>query len=161
MLPILTAALLAAVPASPSSSAVANTEAAQAEVIKRGAPLSGQSPKVPFAEVAREPAKYAGKTVTVDGVVRKACSRKGCWMELSESSDAKAFGARVTFKDYGFFVPLDSQGAKATVEGVVEIAKMSEKQAKHLEEEGAQIPRDAEGRPSELRIVATGVELKR
>src|SRR5687768_11140635 len=46
-------------------------------------------------QVLSSPQAYAGKTVLVEGHVRKACSRKGCWMELSESADAKAPGCRV------------------------------------------------------------------
>ena len=67
------------------------------------------------------PDKFADKTVLVEGNVRQACTRKGCWMELSEGPGAAAPGCRVTFKDYGFFVPTDSAGAKATVEGSVKV----------------------------------------
>ncbi|MFN7131804.1 MAG: DUF4920 domain-containing protein [Myxococcales bacterium] len=160
MLTVLVAVLLTTAPAAPAPAA-GKKEAKAEDVIRRGEPLSGKSPRVAFADVAKNPGAYAGKTVTIDGAVRKACSKKGCWMELAEAPDAKSPGARVTFKDYGFFVPTDSKGSKATVEGVVELTTLSEADAKHLEAEGAQIPRDAEGKPSEVRIVASGVELRR
>jgi hypothetical protein len=68
---------------------------------------------------------------------------------------------RVTFKDYGFFVPVDSAGASARVEGVVQVKELSEATAKHYESEGAIVPRGSDGKPREVQLVATGVELRR
>ena len=82
-------------------------------------------------------------------------------MELAPEQAAKGPGVRVTFKDYGFFVPLDSAGRKAKVEGVVKVAQLSEETAKHYESEGATVPRGADGKPSEVQLEATGVELRK
>jgi mRNA-degrading endonuclease toxin of MazEF toxin-antitoxin module len=71
-------------------------------------------------------------------------------------------GARVTFKDYGFFVPTDAQGSKARVEGVVSVRELSAADVSHLESEGGKFPsKAADGTARELSIVATGVELWR
>lgn len=131
--------------------------AGKSEVLLRGEPLKG-APVVAFAELMKNPEAHAGKTIQVEADVRKACSKKGCWMELS---DGKGAGMRVKFKDYGFFVPLDAQGAKAKVEGELKIAELSEGSARHFEKEGATIPRGADGKPREVQMVATGVELRR
>ena len=80
-----------------------------------GAPL-GTAPAVALADVLKAPDKFANQSVLVEGDVRRACTRKGCWMELSLGQDPAAAGCRVTFKDYGFFVPTDSAGSKARVE---------------------------------------------
>ncbi|MGA9521875.1 MAG: DUF4920 domain-containing protein [Myxococcaceae bacterium] len=134
-------------------------EDGQAAVLVRGEGLNGAT-KVALAELLRSPDAYAGKTVQVEAKVRKACTKKGCWMELA-SDDKAGAGVRVTFKDYGFFVPLDSAGSTAKVEGVVKVADLSESRAKHLEEEGATIPRGKDGKAREVQLVATGVELRR
>ena len=42
------------------------------------------------------------------------CQKSGCWMDLDVGNDEVI---KVTFKDYAFFVPLDSEGKTATVEG--------------------------------------------
>jgi len=42
------------------------------------------------------------------------CQTSGCWMDLDVGNDEII---KVTFKDYAFFVPLDSKGKTATVEG--------------------------------------------
>jgi hypothetical protein len=125
-------------------------------VLRRGDKL-GTAPRVQLAELLKSPQAHDGKTVAVEGKVRKACERKGCWMELATTE--KGPGVRVTFKDYGFFVPLDSAGKTARVEGLVKLAELSEDTAKHYESEGAIVPRDSSGKPREVQLVATGVEL--
>ena len=128
--------------------------------LTRGEPLKGAQ-AVKLADVLAKPQAHDGKTVLLEGQVRKACERKGCWMELAASQDAKSPGVRVTFKDYGFFVPVDSAGSAARVEGVVKVAELSEARAKHYESEGAMVPRGNDGKPREVQLVATGVELRR
>lgn len=126
-----------------------------------GAPL-GTSPSVALTDVLKTPEKFADRNVTVEGDVRAACTRKGCWMELSQSQDAAAPGCRVTFKDYGFFVPTDSAGSKAKVEAKVETKTIKPEMVAHLESEGAKFAeKAADGSATEVRLVATGVEMWR
>lgn len=119
------------------------------------------APSVKLADVVQKPEQLTGKPVTVEATVRKACTNKGCWMELADGADAKASAVRVTFKNYGFFVPLDSAGSTAKVEGQFKVAELSEAKAKHWEGEGATVPRGADGKPREVQLVATAVELRR
>jgi hypothetical protein len=143
------------------SSAAASAPAAKSARQTFGAPL-GQSPSTTLAEVLKAPDKFADQTVTVEGEVRRACTRKGCWMELGESQDAASPGCRVTFKDYGFFVPTDSAGAKARVEAKVESKVVKPSMVTHLEEEGAKFAaKEPDGSAREVRLVATGVEMWR
>ena len=128
--------------------------------LTRGEALKG-APAVKLGELLAKPQEHSGKTVLLEGQVRKACEKKGCWMELATAADAKGPGVRVTFKDYGFFVPLDSAGSQARVEGVVKVSELSEDRAKHYESEGAIVPRGADGKPREVQLVASGVELRR
>ena len=126
-----------------------------------GAPL-GASPVVALADVLKSPDKFADQSVLVEGDVRRACTRKGCWMELSEAADAAAPGCRVTFKDYGFFVPTDSAGSKARVEARVESKLVKPELVAHLESEGARFAqKETDGSAREVRLVASGVELWR
>ena len=82
-------------------------------VLVRGEPLpTGQAP-VKLSSVLARPED--GRAVLVEGVVRRACRRMGCWMELAPAEGGE--GVRVTFKDHGFFVPTDSAGARARAPG--------------------------------------------
>ncbi len=122
----------------------------------------GNSPQVALAQVLAAPSEYQGKTIRVEGHVRRACSAKGCWMELSPSAEAGAPVCRVTFKDYGFFVPTDSAGARARVEGEVMVKRVRPAHVRHYEGEGATFAaKHEDGSADEVRFVATGVELRR
>ncbi|CAH0994472.1 hypothetical protein EMA8858_00582 [Emticicia aquatica] len=50
----------------------------------------------------------------VSGVVESVCQVKGCWMKV-KLEDGQTM--RVTFKDYGFFVPKDIAGKTIVFEG--------------------------------------------
>ena len=83
-------------------------------------------------------------------------------MELAEKLDPALPGCRVTFKDYGFFVPLDSAGSSAKVQGTVQVQSVTPGEVQHLESEGAKFAsKQADGSAREVRLVATGVELYR
>ena len=70
---------------------------------------------VPVAELTAMMEKDGGfDNIKVEGNIEACCKAKGCWitMKLDDEKDM-----RVRFKDYGFFVPLDSEGKKAIIEG--------------------------------------------
>ena len=136
------------------------TAAFAGETISRGAAIAKDAKAVPLATVLSSPAEYTKSPVVVEGVVTTACERKGCWMQLQPSAD-DARSVRVTFKDYGFFVPLDAKGMKARAEGVTTVKKLSKAEADHLEGEGAKLNRTEDGSAIEVSFVASGVELTR
>ena len=109
-----------------------------------------------FDKIAQNAEKFANQTVLIEATVSGVCKVKGCWMTI-KGSDSQS-SARVTFKDYGFFVPKDCAGQKVEVEGKVQVKQMSMDERKHLAEDGkvpvSQVP------AIELRIVANGVELQ-
>lgn len=127
-----------------------------------GAPITGTRKAEAVAAVLGSPEQFQGRPLLVEGHVRRACSRRGCWMELAEGADPKLPGCRVTFKDYGFFVPTDSAGASARVEAQLELATVSPANVDHLEREGGSFANKAsDGSAREVRLIATGVELTR
>ena len=131
---------------------------AQDTVIARGAAL-GSSPTVDLAEAIQSVDAYTDQTVILEGAVKKVCQAKGCWMEVSPKGADR--GIRVTFKDYAFFMPTDSQGADARLEGVFETNLFSKKDADHLIAEGVALTRHADGTATEISFLAQGVELRR
>jgi hypothetical protein len=52
--------------------------------------------------------------VTMKSTIVSNCQASGCWMDLDLGNDV---AIKVTFKDYAFFIPLDSKGKTATIEG--------------------------------------------
>ena len=139
------------------SLAFVGAQDADVDLITRGAAI-GDSPVVTLAEAARHADAYADRSVILEGQVVKACQNKGCWLELVPQGAER--GIRVTFKDYGFFVPKDSAGHSARLEGVFERNIFSEADADHLIAEGVALTRNPDGTATELSFVAAGVELR-
>ena len=65
------------------------------------------------------------------GKITEVCSKKGCWMKLDMGNDEEV---RVTFKDYGFFMPLDAEG-DVIVNGKAYVAETSIDDLKHYAED--------------------------
>jgi len=55
--------------------------------------------------------EFEGK---VAGEIKEVCAMKGCWMTIDLPNGESM---RVTFKDYGFFVPKNSHGYPVVIEG--------------------------------------------
>lgn len=128
------------------------------DVIQCGA-MIGDSLHVRLADVLAEPDRFADKTVIFQGAIAEVCQTKGCWMKVVP--DSGVVGVRVTFKDYGFFVPKDSEGMWVRAEGVFHAKVWSKSDADHLESDGARLVRNPDGTATELSFVAAGVELTR
>ncbi len=128
--------------------------------LKRGAPI-GSAKEVSLEKVINDPAKYAGQTVRVEGVIVRSCKMEGCWAELAPKADAKS--VRVKMKDHAFFIPLESAGAWARAEGVFTVKTLTKAMVDHMiEEDGAKFAnRNADGTVTEVSFEATGIELKR
>jgi hypothetical protein len=130
-------------------------------IARLGKPLQGLS-VTPLSEILDHPEQFNERTVAVEGHVARACTRKGCWMEVATSKADTARACRVTFEDYAFFVPKDSPGAHARLEGKVAVSRVKPSHVEHLEAEGAKFSsKNADGSALEIQIVATGVELAR
>lgn len=140
----------------PTKASPAATTSADGKTIHRGAAFQ-LNESMTMDALAAKSADFDGKTVKVTGTITNVCLKKGCWMVLGGKD--KTARARVTFKNYAFFVPLDSAGANAIVEGVVELKVMSEAERQHLADDAgkklADIPKH------EMRLMASGVALSR
>jgi hypothetical protein len=55
---------------------------------------------------------FQGKVI---GEIKEVCVKKGCWMSIDLPNGETM---RVTFKDYGFFVPKNSHGFPVIIEGI-------------------------------------------
>ena len=144
-------------PAAPSGAAAPAAAPAGGTVSRYGAALEPAT-SVPLASLLADPKAYAEQTVTTEGKVQRACSRKGCWMEIGSGEDA----CRITFKDYAFFVPTDSAGAYAKIQGKLDTREVEAAAVQHLESEGARFRnKKPDGSATEVRLVASAVELTR
>lgn len=123
----------------------------------RGQPI-GKSPAVKFADVFKEPQKFAGKAVVIEGIVQRVCKMEGCWMQIAPEADATE-SVRVTF-DHKFSVPKDADKLKFRAEGEFSVKVLSKEEVDHLvKDDGAKIRTNPDGTANEISFLATGVEL--
>jgi hypothetical protein len=59
--------------------------------------------------------------------ITENCQKKGCWMMVAPGETQ----IRVSFKDYDFFVPLDSEGHETTLSGNLYYDTLTVDQLKH------------------------------
>jgi hypothetical protein len=110
-----------------------------------------------LAEIIANDDAYADKQVVVKTRVAKVCQKKGCFF-IAQDGEAMA---RVSFKDYGFFVPTDTGGKTVTLVGTFSKKVISEAQAKHFAEDAGEDPSTVTGDRTEYAIVATSVVIPR
>lgn len=128
------------------------------ELVRVGDAVRGTE-SVALREVLADPEAHTGRELVVEGLVTRACTSKGCWMQLAP--DAESAGVRVTFRDYAFFVPLNAAGMRARAQGEFTLRRLNRREVEHLNEEGAGIQQARDGSAVELSFVAAGVELRR
>jgi hypothetical protein len=68
----------------------------------------------------------------VIGTVEEVCQAKGCWMIIPTG---EGHTMRVTFKDYGFFVPKDIAGKQVIISGKAHKSTTSVEELKHYAED--------------------------
>ena len=95
--------------------------------------------------------------LVVKGTVTSVCQTKGCWMKM-DLGNGEAM--RVTFKDYGFLVPMNASGEEVVIQGTAAVSETSvamlKEYAKDAEKSQEEI--DAITEPErDLSFVATGV----
>jgi hypothetical protein len=72
------------------------------------------------------------KSCKFSGKIVETCSKKGCWMTLDTGEDTLF----IKFRDYGFFVPIDSvEGKNAVVQGDLFLDTTSVEMLKHYAED--------------------------
>ncbi|WP_200976722.1 DUF4920 domain-containing protein [Echinicola sp. 20G] len=69
----------------------------------------------------------------IEGTIEEVCVKKGCWLTMALPNGEKM---RVTFKDYAFFVPTNSQGYPVVLEGEAIRTVTDVKTLRHYAEDG-------------------------
>ncbi|MBO6572182.1 DUF4920 domain-containing protein [bacterium] len=96
-------------------------------------------------------------TVVVNTSIAEVCEKKGCFFIAQEGD----YSARITFKDYDFFVPTDSEGKEVTIIGELSKKVLSEEKAKHYAEDAGKSSDSIQGEQIEYSIVASTVIIQK
>ena len=122
-----------------------------------GAPLPDKNPGLSLREVIERESDFAGQEVRVSTRIARVCQKKGCFFIATEG-DA---WARITFADYGFFIPTDSGGKQVTLVGTFSRQELSPEQAAHYNKDLGEQTVEKDLSPFEYSIVATSVLIPR
>jgi hypothetical protein len=122
-------------------------KAGNTEVQKFGA-LVKTKKAVDIAKLAKDPARFAGRTVRLEGTVKEVCQGRGCWVEVE--AGGASFLARSL--DESVLLPKDCKGRKVVVQGVVKALPRSIKE--EPKEEGHACPKP------EWVVATQGIELR-
>lgn len=93
----------------------------------------------------------------VQGTVLSVCAKKGCWMNIDMGNGQEV---RVSFKDYGFFVPENIIGKTVVMEGIAKNSIISAEDLRHFAEDAGksadEVAKITEGK-KEISFEAKGV----
>ena len=64
--------------------------------------------------------------------IKEVCTNKGCWVSMDLPNGESM---RVTFKDYGFFLPTNSQGYPIIIKGVANMVETDVETLRHFAED--------------------------
>ncbi|MFY7671318.1 DUF4920 domain-containing protein [Tenacibaculum sp. MEBiC06402] len=137
-------------------------EATKVEYASFGAKISQDGALTKEQALEKYATMNVGDTVNVKFAtkIKEVCSKKGCWMKVPVSDSEEVM---VRFKDYGFFMPLDSNGKEVIVEGKAFIQETSVEELKHYAEDAGkskeEIGKITEPK-KEMAFLAHGVLLK-
>jgi hypothetical protein len=96
-------------------------------------------------------------SVKIEGKITEVCQAKGCWMVVVDGDTY----ARVTFKDYGFFVPIETSMQDGTIFGELSKTVLTQEQVKHYAEDAGRVHAQVSAEPlEEYWLVASSVSIK-
>lgn len=103
------------------------TQDAQSETF--GVKLDNSLPKLSMSSLVTDSPSHLDKPFQVETRIAKVCQKKGCFFIAQQDQHI----LRVSFSDYGFFIPTDSSDKTVTLAGVLVQKKISPQQAAHFE----------------------------
>jgi hypothetical protein len=115
---------------------------------------------VPVKELVAKMEGNPEMDITIIGKVEEVCQVKGCWMTISKEDGTTM---RVTFKDYGFFVPKDIAGKTAVLKGKAYTKVTTVAELQHYAEDGGKSKEEIEKikeDKTELAFEAEGVIIR-
>lgn len=118
-----------------------------------GSSFNTEIRSVELNELIAQSREFDNKTVTIEGTIKQVCQKKGCFFVLESDKEL----ARISFKDYSFFIPTNTAGSRVKLNGTFSVRTISEKDAKHLAEDAGEDPDAISGPQKEHAVVATSV----
>lgn len=120
-----------------------------------GSEFNKKLPAIALSTLVNRADQFDTKTVTTEGTIKQVCQKKGCFFMLQGDDDSTP--ARITFKDYSFFIPTNAAGSRVKLNGTFSVKTISEEDAKHYAKDTGQDPETIIGPQKEYALTATSV----
>jgi len=116
--------------------------------------------ETPIASVdfLKDPSKYDGQNIMVEGPIADVCQKAGCWLVLADGDKS----IRVRTKAHRFLVAKDSTGKTARIEGLVKSTKVDAQRVAHYESESINkeiIPEKQAKSDLVFELIASGISI--
>ncbi len=121
-----------------------------------GSSMANKSAGDPLSSIIARAHLLDGNEVRVSTGISKVCQKKGCFFIATEGEH----WARISFRDYGFFVPTDSAGKEVTLEGVLSSRTLSADEAAHYAADLGETAPGLSAPQIEYSIVASSVLIR-
>jgi hypothetical protein len=121
-----------------------------------GSTLPESESAISLGELIENSEDYLDREVMVATRIAKVCQKKGCFFVAQEGASM----ARITFRDYGFFIPTDSGGKHVTLLGTFSRKSVSKEQAEHFASDLGETAAASQAQ-FEYSIVASAIKLPR
>lgn len=93
-----------------------------------GVKLDNSLPKLSMKNLVTESTSHLTTPFQVEARIAKVCQKKGCFFIAQQEQHI----LRVSFRDYGFFIPTDSSGKTVTIAGELVQKEMSKDEVAHF-----------------------------
>ena len=134
------------------SIAFAGAPASGTDAVRVGAAITTKK-ATDIDKLAKDPKKYVGRTLRIDGTVKQVCQGAGCWVEVA-SAKGGTFLAKSL--DESVLLPKDCAGRKIMVQGVVTMLPAKDAEAHEHADHAA----DGHECPAPTYVISTqGAEL--
>ena len=96
-----------------------------------GQMLDNTLPKLNMATLVEDSSSHLGKAFQTEARIAKVCQKKGCFFIAQQDEHV----LRVSFRDYGFFIPTDSSGKTVLLAGELIQKTMTPEQSAHFNQD--------------------------
>ena len=119
-----------------------------------GAPMPDKTQGVSLTDLVAQKQRYLGEEVRVSATIKQVCQAKGCFFIATQDDN----WARITFRDYGFFVPTNTANSRVLIKGIFSEIELPNSLAQHYRADLGSSENSADDRSSsEYSIIASSV----
>ena len=120
--------------------------------------------KTKISDLIKNPEKYDGKKILVEGKIVNVCENRGCWIEIAGEFDFESIKFKV--EDGVIVFPISAKGKNVLAEGTFSVKKYTKEEVIEIEKKRAEnhnekfdVSKITRGK-AVIKILGEGAEIK-